>query len=53
MTEAERAREWKVSYNTALGRSCGTDEPTFQQIADCEKEANEWVKRCEEAERKP
>lgn len=53
MTEAERDREMIVAYETALGRSCEGRKPTPLEEAAALVEAQEWVRRCEEAERKP
>ena len=53
MTEAERDRERIVAYETALGRSCEGRKPTPLEEAAALVEAQEWVRRCEEAESKP
>lgn len=52
MTEAERDRELHIAYETALGRSCECRKPTPLEEAAALVEAQEWVRRCDEAERK-
>lgn len=50
MTDEERAHEYEVAYQTAIGRSCGTGNPMPEDEQAAAAEAREHVRRCEEAE---
>lgn len=50
MTDTETALEYRVAFETALGRSCDDREPTQAQIDAAAKEAREHVMACERDE---
>lgn len=45
LTPDEIRREWMVVKETRLGNLCGAGEPTPEQLAIAEAEADEWRKR--------
>ena len=43
MTQSERDVEWRIEYQTALGRMCGPGQPSDEQIKLARQDADQHV----------